>query len=134
KNKIDNSSPTSKMLSKDYGVVKQLLNDIPMKHRFFFFEDNPVELTDEESTILAKNTISRHNPKLVKYAYNEFGSNLLHLRGNLLEIGQTYLHRRKEIDNTKAAAKDAFMRVYKAQTKDPSQLELLYNEFVNNLD
>lgn len=133
KNKIDNSSPTSKMLSKDYGVVKQILSDIPLKHSFFFFEDNPVALTDEESIILGKNTISRHNPKLVKYAYNEFGSDLLHLRGNLLEIGQTYLHRRKEIENTKFAAKDAFMRVYKTQVKDPSQLEELYDKFEKNL-
>ena len=134
KNRIDNSSPTSKMLSKDFGIVNQMLKDIPLNHSFFFFKDNPVTLTDEETQILKRNTISKHNPQLVKYAYNEYGDNLLHLRGNLLEIGQTYLHRRKEVENTKSSAKDAFIRVYKSEESPPSHLEELYNNFVNELD
>ncbi|WP_462420198.1 hypothetical protein [Salinicoccus sp. Marseille-QA3877] len=128
-NKIDNSTPRSKMLSKDYGVVSQILADISLQHKFFYLDDNPIVLTNEEKKILSKNTISPHKPQLTKYVYNEFGKNLLHIRGNLLEIGQVYLHRRKKVISNLDEAKKAYIKAYKPQTKDVNYLESLYDSF-----
>lgn len=132
--KIDNSTSTSKMLSKDYAIVSQILHDFKLNHNFFFFNDNPIELTNDENATLRENTISPHHLQLVKYVYNTFGGDLIHLRGNLLEIGQAYLHRREKVPSNMEIAKEAFLKTYADQTRDLKKLEILFDDFIKNLN
>ncbi|MFC3900416.1 hypothetical protein [Aliicoccus persicus] len=134
KEKIDNSNNVSRLLSLDYAIVTDILKDIPLNHKFFYLHDNPKTLTDEESKILNKNTTHSHLPILNKYVEDAFGDNSIHLRSNLLEIGQAHLYRRREVESSSKEAKDSVMRMYKRQTTNTSFLEQLYDEFVSNTD
>ncbi|MFC3900404.1 hypothetical protein [Aliicoccus persicus] len=132
--KIDNSTSESSKLSLDYTIVKNILNDIHLNHKFFFFHDDPLSLTDKESEIQQKNSIHRHLPILNKYVYNAFGENLLHLRSNTLEIGQARLHRKEKIISSIPNAKESVMKMYKGDTIESKLLEKSYNDFVSNIN
>lgn len=79
----------SESLSMDEIVVKQILEDIPLKHQFFRFKRNEDVLTLDEKRIVSRNTILSHGRYLIKYYKDAFPfDNVMHVRATSLEIGR----------------------------------------------
>lgn len=80
-----------KSLSKDKKIVDQILEVIPLNHQYLLFKDNSRKLTNMDTTILNRNTNLTHGRFLLPH-YNYFfpEDNVLHIRGNLFEIGRAY--------------------------------------------
>ena len=80
-----------KSLSKDKKIVDQILEVIPLNHQYLLFRDNDRKLSDQEIEVLNKNTILTHGRFLLPH-YNHYfpEDDVLHIRGNLFEIGRAY--------------------------------------------
>lgn len=80
-----------KSLSKDKKIVDQILEVIPLNHQYLLFKDNSKKLTSQDTEILDKNTNLTHGRFLLPH-YNYYfpADNVLHIRGNLFEIGRAY--------------------------------------------
>lgn len=80
-----------KSLSKDKKIVDQILEVIPLNHQYLLFKDNNRKLTENETEVLNKNTNLTHGRFLLPH-YNHYFSQekVLHIRGNLFEIGRAF--------------------------------------------
>src|SRR5699024_872168 len=88
---LDNSTYASRRLSKDDYIVKQIIQDLNLNHKFFYFDEDDKKLSDEENRMLFKNTIGRHSAFMIPYIKKNYSNlPLNHIRANLLEIGQTF--------------------------------------------
>lgn len=86
----DNTSSSTKGLSLDRKIVEQIISDINLTHKFIYYRDNEKPLSDKEKHLLSKNTIAKHSSFLIPHIQEQYPQdNLKHIRGNLLEIGQT---------------------------------------------
>src|SRR5699024_1371338 len=79
----DNSSYAGKILTLDYKIVSQMLDDINLNHKFIHFVDDKKEISQTVKNILSKNTIGQHSSFLIPHVQENFPQeNLKHIRGN----------------------------------------------------
>lgn len=135
---FDERNATSKMLSIDNIIVKQILRDINIKHNFFYLDKEKRALTEEENKIVNKNTISKHSAYLIPFFLNNYPqNNLKHFRANLLEIGQARYLRNKLKNSSLKEVGLTFDNKYKKFLKDSDDISLYrkqYNEFIEKLN
>lgn len=67
--------------SLDQKIVKQLLNYVPLKHQFIFFDSEDFKLSNSINKILSKNRIVEHLPFLAPYY-----ARIFHNRGDTINI------------------------------------------------
>lgn len=93
-NSVDDTDITSQVLSQDNIIVKDMVKELNLKHKFLYFVQNSTKLTQSENNIVKKNTIAIHSPFFIPFIKENFKiNNLIHIRANLLEIGQAYYFR-----------------------------------------
>lgn len=111
----DKTNHTTRVLSNDNFIVKQMVNDLNLSHKFFYFDADDKELTEEENFAISKNSIARHSGFFVAYLRNNFDlENLIHIRANLLEIGQAYLIKDEYDDNNVESGLKTFFKRFNA--------------------
>lgn len=133
----DYTTPKSKGLTLDRKIVEQILDNIDLKHKFIYYEDNQRSLTSEENFLLSKNTIAKHTPFLISHIKDNYPQeNLKHIRGNLFEIGQTRNFRNQFKESNSTELKRAFEMRYKKNIPDEYEEKFsnLYEEFIENLN
>ncbi|WP_394876979.1 hypothetical protein [Mammaliicoccus lentus] len=88
-----NNTNFERIAKLDEYIVNQLVVDLGINHQFIYIKENEHFLTEEENRIMDKNSVKKHGRKLIPF-YNEYfsGDNLIHVRGNLLEIGRAVFH------------------------------------------
>lgn len=108
------SSHFLKSLSKDKEIVDQMLDVIPLKHNYLLFQEDKRTLTDEEVSILNKNSPYSHGRFLLPHYNYYFPKNsTLHIRGNLFEIGRAYFIGKNSNNNRS----DVYKIVYQSMKK-----------------
>src|SRR5699024_8690747 len=102
---MDKSNSSTKGLSIDNDIVKQMVKDLKLKHRFFYFDQDDKTLTNDEYNAINKNSIAMHSRFFVAYLRQNYDlNNLIHVRANQLEIVQAYVVRHNhKIDNIEYA-------------------------------
>lgn len=108
------SATFSKVLSVDQFIVKQILEDIPLKHKFFYFDQATEKLTTHDLINLNKNTIIQHGRYILPFYLHAFQEKkVMHIRGNLLEIARSYYHpkdRPNNVSSVKSTLKFGFKK------------------------
>lgn len=136
--KEDYSTEESSMLSIDYAIVKQLLDHYNIKHSFFYFDQLTNDLNDYEIEILSKNSINKHTQNMLPFIHHQYPyNNLMHIRANLLELGQARDYRNRYVESTKTIAKEKYMeRTKKVLGTDfkAKEIENQYDLFVKKLN
>ncbi|WP_017548112.1 hypothetical protein [Salinicoccus carnicancri] len=131
---IDNSSYAGKLLTLDYKIVKQMLNDINLNHKFIYFVDDKKQLSNEELNLLNKNTIGRHSSFLIPHIKENYNQeNLKHIRGNLLEIGKTRYFNKQYKESNINEVKKIFDSQYR-KAKDDKYNALADEMFADYID
>src|SRR5699024_10917782 len=114
KGEVENQGKYAKTLSIDQSIVRQILQDIPLNHKFFFFDETKIKLTPEEQKALSKNTLKPHGRFLIGHYNNAFANKkIMHIRGNLLEIGRAYFineKRKNSIEEVESTFKHGFKK------------------------
>lgn len=90
-NTSQDDSNFARALAKDKAIVEQILDVVPLNHKFILFREKKISLSKEELKILDRNTVFSHGRYLLpqyNYYFPEFST--LHIRGNLFEIGRAY--------------------------------------------
>lgn len=125
---------TNKILSIDNFIVKQMVNDLKFDHKFFYFDEDDKEITEDEKYVISKNSIARHSAFFVSYLRQNFNvNNLIHIRANLLEIGQAYLIKNEYEDDNLATALQKIMYRFKASIrtdKDRENVEKMFDAYI----
>src|SRR5699024_248865 len=62
---IDSSSPSSLGLSLDHKIVLQMLDVLDIEHKFMFFVEDKIDLSNEDNQLISKNSIARHSSFLI---------------------------------------------------------------------
>ncbi|WP_204181780.1 hypothetical protein [Staphylococcus sp. GDY8P152P] len=89
---IDNTK-FEKVAKLDEYIVKQLVNDLDINHQFIYIKEDDYSLTEKEHKVMDKNSIKQHGRKLIPFYNKHFKeNNIIHVRGNLLEIGRAVFH------------------------------------------
>lgn len=89
-------------------IVKQMLKDLNLNHKFLLYKDTKITLPPEIETALEKNATARHGRFLIGHYLKSFSEeDTLHIRANLLELGRAYL-----ISPTTEQSKDAILASY----------------------
>lgn len=84
-------STWSSMLSQDVEIVGQLLEAVPLNHRFFEFGNDDEVLRPEIAAAVARNTTGAHGRWLLPHYLKAFaGDDTMHMRGNAFEIARAY--------------------------------------------
>src|SRR5699024_1574225 len=100
------SSKFSKIMSLDQYVVKQILKDIDLNHRFFYTQDKSKKLTDKDLDTLDRNTIKHHGRPMLPYYLHEFPEDkVIHIRTSVLEITTAYYYKSDKKNHLSSARK-----------------------------
>lgn len=132
----DNSSYAGKILTLDYKIVSQMLQDINLNHRFMYFVDDKKEISQTVKNILSRNTIGQHSSFLIPHVQENYPQeNLKHIRGNLLEIGKTRYYSQTYRESNMKELKKVFDNQYNKSKKEDAidYVEQSYNKFVKDL-
>lgn len=135
---IDNTR-FEKVAKLDEYLVKQILKDFNINHKFLYIDETKMFLNEVEKSVMDKNSIKQHGRKLIPFYNTVFPENdLIHIRGNLLEIGRAVFHDEKNsIDRIKThmfknlnkdVNTESFCEVLVNQNIDNAIGELKYNE------
>lgn len=135
---LDNSTYASRRLSKDDYIVKQIIQDLNLNHKFFYFDEDDKKLSDEENRMLFKNTIGRHSAFMIPYIKKNYSNlPLNHIRANLLEIGQTFYflneYKENHIDSSRTAFKNVH-RKYLNEDEDDSIMDKMFDDYVEEMN
>lgn len=104
---------SQEILKMDEKIVKEMLEDIPLNHRMIYFGPSAIKNTPEQIEVLKRNTIKPHGQWLIPLYREYFGDeDVLHLRGNLLEIGRAYFVK-KDSKNTADEVEGIFYALLK---------------------
>ena len=118
------------VLSNDQYIVKQMQQDLKLNHEFFYFDQKRFALSKEEKNIISKNTVKQHGRFLINFYLSSFPeSEVMHMRGTPLEVGQGYFLARDR-NNTVREVEKTFNHNMSKYRDEISQ-ELL-NELFNN--
>src|SRR5699024_4657405 len=80
----ENSTPFTKTLQRDKVIVDQILDVLPLNHRYLIFEEKKKKLTQNQLHILNKNTYRSHGRFILPhYMYHFPEGNILHIQGYL---------------------------------------------------
>lgn len=133
----DNSSYAARILSIDDHIVKQMLEDLNINHKFFYFDEVDKTLTKEENFALSKNTIARHSAFVIPYMKKYYSDlPLNHIRANLLEIGQTFYFKSEYKENNIESSKTAFRNVHKRylnEGESESVIDDMFDDYVDEM-
>jgi len=103
---IKEDTKYSSVLSKDQYIVKQILNDIPLNHKFFYFDKKEFGLSKQQSEIIKKNAVKSHGKFIFSFYLKNFPEfKVMHMRGTPLEIGRAYFlakNRKSSIEEIKS--------------------------------
>lgn len=89
-NNFKPSTSWEKSIYSDKRIVDELLDVVNIKHRYLDVGSKVQSLNEEELKVLNKNTITHHGRFILPLYKKEFAfDDLLHIRGNLLEIGRS---------------------------------------------
>lgn len=136
KSVADNSTYEGQILTYDLIIVRQILEYIKLNHKFIYFKENKIELSDKIRNLISKNSIGPASSFLVPQTMEHFPKkDLFHLRGNLLEIGQARLYRSRYRESNIEEVKIEFMKRYgnsKNQVAN-NYAENSFNDFVENI-
>lgn len=133
---MDKSSQTAIGLTMDYNIVTQMLEIMSIEHKFIYFVEDKIELSEKDNNLISKNSIGRHSSFLIpQIKANYSQSNLMHIRGNLLEIGKTRYYRNVYRESNLEEMKKAFINRYAKNVSEDSQkfVNEKYDEFVKQL-
>lgn len=84
------STSWEKSIFRDKKIVDELLEIVNIKHRYLDVSNKELILNEDEVNILNKNTITHHGRFVLPLYKKELPfDDLLHIRGNLLEIGRS---------------------------------------------
>lgn len=135
--KVDESDITSKVLSLDNMIVKNIVKYLRLNHRFLYFDQNESKLNEKVKEVVKKNTIAIHSPFFIPFIEKHFEQkNLIHIRANLLEIGQAYYFRNYK-ESTVENLRKRFLFKNKAFIKDEntkSKAIHMFNDFADKLN
>lgn len=133
----DNSSYVGKILTLDYKIVSQMLEDINLNHKFIHFVDDKKENSQTVKNILSRNTIGQHSSFLIPHVQENYPQeNLKHIRGNLLEIGKTRYYSQTYKESNMEEFKNVFNNQYRKSKKEDAidYVEQTYNKFIKDLN
>lgn len=133
----DNSSYAGRILSLDYLIVSQMLNDINLNHKFIHFVEDKKELSSESKNILSRNTIGPHSSFLIPHVLENYPQEKLqHIRGNLLEIGKTRYFTKEYKESNMSELKKVFDKQYNKSKEENARdyVESTFNKFINDLN
>ncbi|EKU47785.1 hypothetical protein [Staphylococcus massiliensis] len=87
-----NNSFFEKTAKLDEKLVKQITSDFNINHQFLVI-DSDLKLKQDEHNVLDRNSARSHGRRLIPYYNQSFPeTDLLHVRGNLLETGRAYYY------------------------------------------
>lgn len=122
-----------KSLTIDNIVVKQILTDININHKFLYFSNDDNDFTENELNVLSKNSIKGHGRFLIRHYNNNFKEeDIIHIRANLLEIGRAYYLKLDRPNHIKSV-KNVFDNSFKSNKLKISK-EILDNRFFKSID
>lgn len=115
-NKIKKNNYFEKVAKLDEYLVSQMVSDLKINHEYLKIDEAELSVTDYEHSVLDRNTVKRHG-RLLLPLYNNFfpEENIIHVRGNLLEIGRFIFF---EGTHSNARIKKHLLRVLKKQNKN----------------
>lgn len=129
---IDETNITSQVLSQDNIIVKNIVKELGLNHKFLYFDRNSTKLSEDESETVKKNTIAIHSPFFIPMIKENFNvNNLIHIRANLLEIGQAYYFRNYK-DSTVENLKKRFIYKNKSYINENNSEEVkqMFDDFL----
>jgi len=132
----DTSSKSAAGLSMDYKIVEQILDVIRLNHRYIYFIDDKIEVSEYENSLINKNTIGRHSSFLIPQIKKHYPlSDLMHIRGNLLEIGKTRYYSTIFKESNIEEVKKVFLKRYSKSKEETMKkyVEDKFEEFVEDL-
>lgn len=135
--KEDSSSKSAAGLSMDYKIVNQILDVVRLNHKYIYFVDDKIELSEHENFLISRNTIGRHSSFLIPQIKKHYPlSNLMHIRGNLLEIGKTRYYSNIYKESNIEEVKKVFLNRYSKSQEESMQKYVVnkFEEFVENLN
>lgn len=133
----DNSSYEARILTLDLVIVQQLLENINLNHKFMFYKEDKLEIEENVKNLITKNTIGPHSQFLVQQILKHFPvDNLLHIRGNLLEIGQSRLYRNEYRESTVEEVKIEFLKKYSTSKNEDAKefTEKSFDDFIDEIN
>lgn len=134
---VDESSQTAIGLTMDYNIVTQMLEVMNINHKFIYFVEDKIDLSEKDNNLISKNSIGRHSSFLIpQIKANYKQDNLMHIRGNLLEIGKTRYYRNVFRESNLEEMRKVFINRYAKNVSDDT-LKLAnekYDEFIDNLN
>lgn len=126
----------AKTLSIDQNIVKQILEDIELNHRFFFFDNSPGVLSKHSRENLDKNTITKHGRYILPHYMNAFPNyKTMHIRANLLEIASCYFHKvykPNSLQSVKTLMKNSLKKYTNEENKN--EIEDIISEILDALN
>lgn len=131
----DEGSYFIKSLTIDNLVVKQILKDIDINHKFIYFSNEDNNFTEKELKILSKNSIKGHGRFLINHYTNNFKEqDIMHIRANLLEIGRAYYLKLDRLNHIKSV-KNIFDNSFKSSKYkiNKEMLDNIFSESINEM-
>lgn len=110
------NSQFSKIMSLDQYVVKQILKDVDLNHRFFYTQDKSIRLTAQDKETLDRNTIKHHGRPMLPYYLHAFPEEkVLHIRTSVLEITTAYYYKtdkKNHVSSARNTMKNGFKKFF----------------------
>lgn len=130
----ENSTPFTKTLQRDKDIVDQILDVVPLNHRYLIFEEKKKKLTQNQLYILNKNTYRSHGRFILPhYMYHFPEENILHIQGYLLEIGRAFwIEKYQYHDNSESIRKIITPKLTKGIT-DTNKINMVKRDIDSNI-
>lgn len=115
-NDTGESGKFSKIMSLDQYIVKQMLKDISLNHRFFYMQNKTKQLSNKDIETLDRNTIKHHGRAILPYYMEAFPEErVLHIRTSVLEITTAYYYKtdkKNAVSSAKNTMKNGFKKYF----------------------
>lgn len=132
---LDETNSSTKGLSMDNSIVKKMVENLKLNHKFFYFDKEDKTLTEEEYRAITKNSIAMHSRFFIAYLRKNYDlTNLTHIRANLLEIGQAYIGRHKNKPDSIETALEAFKNRFRSDIKNENDEKVMEEMFFDYID
>ncbi|WP_374724365.1 hypothetical protein [Calidifontibacillus erzurumensis] len=112
----------------DQKIVTEMVYNLGLKHDFLTIDYNLKNQDFNEFLEVVKcNTTSQHNVRLAKLYFDQFPSNILHIRSNVYEIGRMYYRKNHKLPKT--ATMKSLAECYSKQAKDDEKVKEAFQKY-----
>ncbi|WP_342388744.1 hypothetical protein [Salinicoccus bachuensis] len=129
---IDQSDRSARIYEKDKLIVQQMLENIDLDHTFYYFDDDPKTIDQDDLDILERNSLHTLTQKTLPYLQSFFRSkNMMHIRTNLLELARAKFLQPYQ-NNELNASRKRFKKTFHKYVNDSNESHFnhLFDAFV----